>query len=108
MLEIDDDALFRMRNYIGSVSFDDTGDYLAATSPQGGSALVWDMAHGRVSRSVMMTDVCGAAPNGNAAFLLTSGNAGISASAPAGLAPAPGGHRWIWDNHTRVLLPISL
>jgi hypothetical protein len=108
MLEIDDDALFRMRNYIGSVSFDDTGDYLAATSPQGGSALVWDMARHKVSRSVMLTDVCGAAPNGKAAFLLTSGNAGITASAPSGLSPAPGGHRWIWDNHARLLLPLSL
>lgn len=105
MLEINDDALFRMRNYIGSVSFDDTGGYLAATSPHGGAALVWDMVRGKVSRSVAMADVCGAAPNGNAAFLLTSGNAGISASAPSGLSPAPGGHRWIWDNHARLLLP---
>jgi hypothetical protein len=103
MLEIDDDTLFRMKNYIGSVSFDDTGDYLAATSPQGGAALVWDMARGRVSRSVMLTDVCGAAPHGTAAFLLTSGNAGISAWTPAGLTALSRGQRWIWDNHARVL-----
>jgi hypothetical protein len=108
MLEIDDDALFRMRNYIGSVSFDDTGDYLAATSPQGGSAMVWNVARGEVSRSVMMTDVCGVAPTGAASFLVTSGNAGLSMIDPVGLSPAPGGHRWIWDNHARVLRPDDL
>jgi hypothetical protein len=103
MLEIEDDALFRMRNYIGSVSFDDTGNYLAATSPQGGSVLVWSVARGKVSRSVMITDVSGAAPNSTASFLVTSGNTGLSTLDPSGLSPAPGGQRWIWDNHAKVL-----
>lgn len=84
MLNVDDDTLFRMKNYIGSVSFDDTGDYLIVTSPQGGSAFVWNMGQERVERSVMLPDVCGVASQGKAAFLLTSGNAGISTFGSSG------------------------
>lgn len=103
MLEIGDDALFRMQNYIGSVAFDDSGNYLIGTSPQGGAALVWDMAQRRVADSILMTDVCGAAPNGPDAFLLTSGNSGISTLTSAGVSPVRREQRWIWDNHARRL-----
>ncbi len=105
MLEIGDDALFRLKNYIGSVAFDDDGEYLIGTSPQGGSAVIWDMARSCVLRSVVLTDVCGAAPRGAGAFLVTSGNAGLSAVDRSGTAALPQGRHWIWDNHARVLLP---
>lgn len=105
MLDIEDDTLFRLQNYIGSVSFDDGGDYLIATSPHGGAAVVWDMAQAAVARSVMMADVCGAAPIGTGAFLMTSGNAGLSAldvDQPSSVSVAS---PWIWDNHALALIP---
>jgi hypothetical protein len=39
----------------GLVSFDNTGDYIAATSPQGGSALVWDLARASAMFKIMRT-----------------------------------------------------
>lgn len=104
MLEIGDDALFRLDNYIGSVSFDDGGDYLIGTSPQGGSAVIWDMAQARLVRSVMLTDVCGAAPGGRGTFVVTSGNAGISKINSFDTSRVSHEQRWIWDNHARSLL----
>lgn len=104
MLEIDEDVLFRMKNYIGSVTFDDDGRYLVATSPEGGSALVWDIAAERVAQSHRLTDVCGAAASAPGAFILTSGNAGLSLLDPGGLVPILSEQRWVWDNHARSLL----
>lgn len=105
MLEMEDDVLFRMRNYIGSVVFDDDGSYLIATSPQGGAAVVWDMAKGAVARSIVRADVCGAAPSGTGSFLITSGNAGISELRADGMLSVSRETRWIWDNHACALGP---
>lgn len=105
MLEVAEEPLYRMQNYIGSVAFDDGGDYLIGTSPQGGTALVWDMAQGRLLRSVAMSDVCGAAPLGSGAFLMTSGNAGISELYVSAASAVPHASRWIWDNHACSLVP---
>jgi hypothetical protein len=103
LLAIDEDRLFRMKNYVGSVAFDDSGRYLVGTSPHGGAALVWDMTAGAVARDVPLSDVCGVAPMGKASFLLTSGNAGLAVLGEAGLSASSWAQRWIWDNHARAL-----
>ena len=103
MLAIDEDRLYRLRNYVGSVSFDDSGRYLIGTSPHGGAALVWDMTAEAVARDVALSDVCGAAPMGEARFLLTSGNAGLSVLGETGLSAGLRAQQWIWDNHARAL-----
>lgn len=105
MLEVEEDALYRLRNYVGSVTFDDGGDYMVATSPQGGSALVWDMARGAVAKSVMVADVCGAASSGAAGFLLSSGNSGLSELTVEGTLSVLSASGWIWDNHACTLVP---
>lgn len=105
MLEIEEDALYRLRNYVGSVTFDDEGDYMLATSPQGGYALVWDMARGAVVKSIIMTDVCGAASSGAGEFLLTSGNSGLSELTVEGTSRVSSASGWIWDNHACTLVP---
>ncbi|PZF75340.1 DUF1513 domain-containing protein [Aestuariivirga litoralis] len=103
MLAVEGDALFAMNNYIGSVAFDDDGGSLIATSPEGGAALIWDMAGDRLAASLRLPDVCGAAANGRQSFIVTSGNAGITTLGLSGLAGPGVEQRWIWDNHARVL-----
>lgn len=103
MLAVQGDALFAMNNYIGSVAFDDDGGSLIATSPEGGAALIWDMAGDRLAASLRLPDVCGAAANGRQSFIVTSGNAGIATLGLTGLAGPGVEQRWIWDNHARVL-----
>lgn len=105
MLAVEGDSLYAMNNYIGSVAFDDDGATLIATSPEGGAALIWDMAGAKLVASLRLPDVCGAAANGRQSFIVTSGNAGITALGPAGLAGPGVEQRWIWDNHARVLRP---
>ncbi|WP_373505631.1 DUF1513 domain-containing protein [Aestuariivirga sp.] len=107
LLEIDEDVMFRLKNYVGSVAFDDGGNHLLATSPRGGVGLVWDMAWGAVSRCVAVPDICGAAPLAPEEFLVTSGNAGVRRlpTDPARPLSAPAAIRWIWDNHLAVLTP---
>lgn len=107
LLDIDEDALFRMKNYVGSVSFNDDGSRLIATSPRGGAALIWNMTENRLGRSVAIPDVCGAAPLDSGHFLVTSGNAGVR---PLGFSAddagvQPHAMNWIWDNHALAITP---
>ncbi|MCB8823247.1 DUF1513 domain-containing protein [Microvirga rosea] len=103
-LEMPDDALDAMRNYVGSVALDASGTFAAATSPVGNTIAFWNLDTGRFLGRRRMSDVCGvvAAPM-DGVFLATSGNSGVS------LAPVAqdqlkslGGTelgRWVWDNH---------
>jgi hypothetical protein len=53
-----------------------------------------------------MSDVCGVAPLREDAFVVSSGNAGVSALDPRGRiakAPLSDAERWVWDNHLRRL-----
>jgi hypothetical protein len=103
LLDVPEDALARLNNYVGSVSFDDSGRLLAATSPHGGAALFWDMSRQRLADSLAIPDVCGVAPLGPQAFLLSSGNAGLATKPAQGSLQPAGGLGWVWDNHTLSL-----
>lgn len=107
LLDIDEDVMFRLQNYVGSVAFDDSGTQLLATSPRGGAGLVWDMTRGAISRCVAMPDICGAAPLAPDEFLVTSGNAGVRRLPADSARPLsdPAAIRWIWDNHLVALVP---
>jgi hypothetical protein len=103
LLEVPEDALARLHNYVGSVGFDDSGTWLTATSPRGGAALIWNMRRGALAASLMLPDVCGVAASGPESFLLSSGNAGLKTAMADGSMTAAGGLGWIWDNHTLSL-----
>jgi hypothetical protein len=103
LLDVPEDALARLDNYVGSVSLDDSGNWLTATSPRGGTALIWNLERGALAASLMLPDVCGVAASGNESFLLSSGNAGLKTAMADGSMTAAGGLGWIWDNHTLSL-----
>lgn len=103
MLDMPEDDLSAMDNYVGMVAFNGSGTVLCATSPRGGRAAFWDVIRGRYLGTVMRPDVCGVAPT-TEAFMLTSGNDGVSIQP---LPPAAGRRlperlrEWVWDNHLR-------
>ncbi|WP_162559323.1 DUF1513 domain-containing protein [Microvirga sp. 17 mud 1-3] len=105
-LEMPEDALDSMRNYVGSVALDASGRIAVATSPIGNMMAFWDLESGRFLGRRRMSDVCGVAPTpSEGIFLATSGNAGVRL-APVGqndLKPLGGTElgRWVWDNHVR-------
>jgi hypothetical protein len=71
-LPADDDGA--LRGYIGSVAFDVSGRYIAATSPKGGVVGLWSAADGRWLGGFKLADVCGlAAARDGGAFWVTSG-----------------------------------
>ncbi|MFK8251593.1 DUF1513 domain-containing protein [Ancylobacter terrae] len=68
-----DEAWRGFRSYIGSVSFDVSGAYVAAASPRGNRVGVW-ARDGRFLGAVPLVDGCGLAPTREAGrFLATSG-----------------------------------
>ncbi|WP_230531506.1 DUF1513 domain-containing protein [Microvirga roseola] len=102
-LEMPEDDLASLENYIGSVSLDRSGDIIAATSPHGNIVAFWDRKSRRYLGRQSMSDVCGiAAAQDSATFLVTSGNAGAGLTRIEGKAiERVGGdlERWSWDNH---------
>ncbi|MFM9847881.1 MAG: DUF1513 domain-containing protein [Hyphomicrobiaceae bacterium] len=92
-----------MQNYIGSVSADASGEFIAATSPRGGRALIIDARTRRIISQTRLADVCGVAPrHTGASFLLASGSGDIGSWSPAASADAslPTTHENVaWDNH---------
>jgi len=64
----------RVRQYIGSVTADASGRWLAASAPRGNLVLFWDAGTGAFASNVDITDGCGLSPTSTAGeFLLTSG-----------------------------------
>ncbi|MBV9077811.1 MAG: DUF1513 domain-containing protein [Methylobacteriaceae bacterium] len=103
-LDLPEDDLATLDNYIGSVRLDRGGRVLAATSPKGGSAVFWDLATGRYLGRRALPDVCGVAEGAPAgAFVMTSGHGEVRAAAPDRTTlDRLGGsdlERWMWDNH---------
>jgi uncharacterized protein len=104
LLDMPEDDLLSLENYVGSVSLDRSGDTIAATSPRGSVVAFWDRPSRRYLGRRRMSDICGitAAPE-RATFLVTSGNAGVGmARVDEQAISRVGGEldRWVWDNHT--------
>jgi hypothetical protein len=101
-----DRMLGRLRNYCGSAVLDETGRFLATTSPVGGVVMLWDVREGRCLGCAELADGCGlAAADGAGTFLAASGHGGgcfVAADGPTvrshriGLAFLDSGR---WDNH---------
>ena len=92
----------QMKQYVGSVRFDASGDFFAATCPRGNMITIWATASGEMITSLRSRDGCGicASPNG---FLYTAGTGRISHYDPAADSitefdtTATG--KVFWDNH---------
>ena len=103
-LEMPDDDLAAMANYVGSVSLDRSERLIAATSPIGSMVAFWDRQDGRYLGRRRLSDVCGVAPMPmDGVFVLSSGNAGVKLGQPSrdDLVRIGGSDldRWMWDNH---------
>lgn len=104
LIDMPEEEVGSLKNYIGSLSLDSSGDLIAATAPEGGVVAFFDRSSRRYLGRRQLSDVCGVAPAGSPrAVLLTSGNGGVRIADPT--IPAlqrlddPSLDRWIWDNH---------
>ncbi|MDX2263792.1 MAG: DUF1513 domain-containing protein [Hyphomicrobiales bacterium] len=92
-----------LRNYVGSIAADASGDIIAASSPRGGVAAFWDARSFRFLGARPLEDVCGAAP-AHRGFMITSGTGAaerIDARTIAALATRQ--DDFAWDNHLTAL-----
>jgi hypothetical protein len=101
LIEAPDRAYRAMQNYIGSVSTDAAGEFIAATSPRGGLALIIDAGSQRIVGQTPLADVCGVAPrHAGASFLLASGSGDIGSWSRSEGASTLTAHESVaWDNH---------
>lgn len=108
MLEMPDEDLARLDNYLGAVALDGSGHLIAATSPRGGMAAFWDRPTGKYLGLAPMPDVCGvaAAPE-TGTFMVSSGNAGVKLARAEthDLLRVAGSDldRYMWDNHIEIV-----
>jgi hypothetical protein len=103
LLELPADDPGALRFYVGSVAIDASAQYIAATSPKGGTVCLWSLSSGVYLGRVAMADVCGLAADAEAArFWVTSG-AGDIASLTASETGLAFDARWRaegqFDNH---------
>ena len=101
-----DDLSPRMRHYAGSVSFDSSGDYAAASHPREGLVSVWSVRAARLLSVAELADTCGIARGAAGGAFIATGAGGRVAAIDAVdgestvLSNAGGGH---WDNHLLAL-----
>ena len=62
-----------MKHYCGSVCFDDSGKYAAATSPKGDRITIWDITKLIIVDERRCRDACGVAALGKKGFVISSG-----------------------------------
>lgn len=97
-------VLAGMRNYCGSVCADSSGQWFAASSPQGGLITFWSAPAGDYLGNARVADGCGIAAGARPGeFLLSGGNGGLyryevngAALTPLEDASLPDAR---WDNH---------
>jgi hypothetical protein len=108
MLEMPDEDLYRLNNYLGAVALDGSGRMICATSPRGGMAAFWDRMTGKYLGLAPMPDVCGvAAAADSGMFVVSSGNAGVrmARAETHDLTHVRGSDldRYMWDNHIGIV-----
>ncbi len=95
----------QMSQYVGSIRFNGSGDYFAATCPRGNMITIWQAESGEMVHSLRSRDGCGICALDNG-FLYTSGTGRINHYDPAldqvtDLDSTATG-RVFWDNHLSV------
>ena len=114
-LSCDPKTTIDLHNYLGSVAFDISGEWLSASSPRGHRVVVWRLVQGVepiYHQSLAITDACGLiASNGLGGFIISTGTGQIyhyAAITKTLSAIETGDHSandFSWDNH---LLPKQL
>lgn len=103
LLDMPEDDLISLDNYVGSVALDASCEILCATSPRGSVAVLFERRSGRYLGRRRLADVCGAAAGAeDGTFLLTSGNDGVGLVRVADANLAALGSdlaTMTWDNH---------
>jgi uncharacterized protein len=94
LVEMPENALSGLRNYVGSVAANPSAGTIAVSSPQGNRMIVIDAVTGAVRSSVSLKEVCGLAPD-RSAFMATTGTGEIVD--PQGDAIELSDYAW--DNH---------
>lgn len=90
-----------LAGYCGSVAA--SGDRVCVTSPVSGQALVLDARNGRVTQTIEIADVCGAAADRSDCFMLTGGRGDIRRTDEDTSARSEDAR---WDNHLLALPPV--
>ena len=99
-----------MRLYAGSVSFDASGRYVAASHPHEGIVSLWATRPAGLTGHVELADTCGIAGHAGAGAFMATGAGGRIARIDARtgesmvLARSEGSH---WDNHLLALGALS-
>lgn len=105
-LDLPNDVHRRLAGYIGSVAVDLDSNYICATSPHGGVAVVWRVADAAYIDAIDLPDTCGVAGGSvSSSFLLSSGHGArllIHLDPYEGIVASPENLRLNplqWDNH---------
>lgn len=94
-----------MQQYCGSATVDDSGRYLAVSSPRGNRVLVWDMESRALVQVGEARDVCGIAPRLDAGFVASNGLGRLYKLQTGGrIEDLAARSRLQWDNHMVVAL----
>ncbi|AZO09913.1 DUF1513 domain-containing protein [Mesorhizobium sp. M3A.F.Ca.ET.080.04.2.1] len=102
LLEMPQDVLSGLRNYIGSVAANPCAGTVALTSPEGNSLAVIDAASGRILATKSLVEVCGLAPDG-AGFIASTGAGDIV----EGNGETRSEPDYVWDNHMLRIEPTA-
>lgn len=94
LIDMPQDVLGGLRNYVGSVAANPGAGTVAVSSPQGNSMAIIDVATGEIRSSLTLKEVCGLAPD-QSAFMATTGTGEIVD--PKG--EAVNMQDYVWDNH---------
>lgn len=79
LIEAPKDVLLNMKNYVGSITADQSGEIIAASHPRGGIISYWDAIGQRYLGHKTLKDGCGVArTHSNSEFLLTSGTGDVA------------------------------
>jgi hypothetical protein len=105
MLDIPQETLRLLAGYVGSISFDRSGRFVAASCPRGNHIAFWH-ADGGFLRAVGIADACAVGPAQSAGrFLAASGTGQVVEIDPVSGAMSPLGERApaAYDNHLLVM-----
>jgi hypothetical protein len=94
LIDMPQNVLGGLRNYVGSVAANTEAGTIAVSSPQGNALVIIEAGGGRVVSTSRLTEVCGIAPNRNG-FLATSGAGEILSPKGGSIAT----EEYVWDNH---------
>lgn len=100
LIELPDDALRDLRNYIGSLAASADGGLIAASSPEGGTILAIDVDGGKSIAVQVLKSGCGVAPD-SGGFVVSSGLGDTVGM--AGSDALPQTFDFGFDNHLRRL-----